>query len=201
MERIIVILSLLILANYANSQDSFVLNKYNDIAFSFIQNQNYTSKANATSNFFIKSIASISPTVIATTINYKNSSPQNEFYNIRSRTIISGALFTTTFATGYWLSATEKPYNKILLMSHKLSTLSNIALIDITLFQKRKHFSLSNTEKISAIIMNICFVSTIATGGMLSTDKTMPKYVHTFHKTTPWLTLASSVLLLFLLNK
>ncbi len=201
MERIILTLSLLILANYANSQDSFVLYKNNDIKSSFIQNQNYTSKAKATSIFFIKSIASISPTVIATTINYKNSRPQNEFYNIRNRTIISGALFTTTLATGYWLSATEKPYNTILLTGHKLSTLSNIVLIDATLFQKRKHFSLSNTEKLSAIIMNICFVSTIATGGMLSTDRTMPKYVHTFHKTTPWLTLISSGLLLYLLNK
>lgn len=201
MERIILILSLLILSNYANSKDSFVLDKNNDIKFSFIQNQNYTSKTKATSIFLIKSIASISPKAIATTFNYKSSSTQNEFYNIRNRTIISDALFTTTLATGFWLSATEKPYNTILLTGHKLSTLSNIALIDVTLFQKIKHFSLTKTEKISAIIMNICFVSTIATGGMLSTTKTMPKYVHTLHKTTPWLTLASSGLLIYLLNK
>ncbi|MBK9290848.1 MAG: hypothetical protein IPM52_04390 [Bacteroidetes bacterium] len=200
MKRVILIFLFQLFVNISFSQvQSFYNAEYvkNEINFGQINNLSYKPKI----NYFTKSIVAVSPIIATTAIYYNNQNPINTPYNILNRTLISGALFTTTLATGFWLSNSEKPYNTLLFTTHKLSTLSNIALLDYTAWQKHKHFSLTNAEKITSIVMNICFVSTIATGGMLSTNKTMPKFVHTLHKTTPWITIVSSSLLLYLLNK
>lgn len=145
--KLLFIISILnIFVNYSFSQNPLLFGKQSDIKFSIIKNQNFTPKTKANHNLLIKSMTSISPIVISIAIN-NSASTLTTPYNIRNRTLISGALFATTLATGFWLSTTEKPYNTILLTGHKLSSLSNIALIDVTLLQKRKHFSHSKIEK------------------------------------------------------
>lgn len=200
MKRVILIFLFQIFVNISFSQViSFYNAKYvkNEINYGFTNQQIYKPKI----THLTKSIASVSPLIVTSVIYYTNQNQINTPYNIRSRTLISGALFTTTLATGFWLSNSEKSYNTLLFTTHKLSTLSNIALLDYTVWQKHKQISLTNAEKITSIVMNICFVSTIATGGMLSTNKTLPKFVHSLHKSTPWITVVSSSLLLYLLNK
>lgn len=200
MKQVILIFLFQIFVNISFSQVQSLYNTNcvkNVINFGFNNHQTYKSKI----SYLTKSIASVSPFIAATPIYFKNQNQINTPYNIRYRTLISGVLFTTTLATGFWLSNSEIPYNTLLFTTHKLTTLSNIALLNYTVWQKHKHLSLTNAEKITSIVMNICFVSTIATGGMLSTNKTMPKFVHALHKSTPWITIASSRLLLYLLNK
>jgi hypothetical protein len=49
------------------------------------------------------------------------------------------------------------------------------------------------------ILAGLFFVATIATGGLMSVDKEMPVFVHTLHQVTPYLTLASTAAILYLL--
>ena len=121
--------------------------------------------------------------------------------NIKARTLISAGLFVPTIATGYLMRGSNGNPNDGLLTVHKLSTVSNLVLLDASVLKKRKTTSLSWIESFAAITMNISFVTTITTGGLQSVDRTMPGWINTFHQITPWITILSSGALLYLLNK
>lgn len=98
------------------------------------------------------------------------------------------------------LSNTNFQEQPILFTTHKLVSVGNLVLMDLTTFQKGKKVGLSTAEKIAAISMNVCFISTIGTGGAISTGKPMPDAVYTLHRITPWLSAIASGLLIYLLN-
>ena len=120
---------------------------------------------------------------------------------IRTRTWISGSLFAASHATGYWLSSSGKPHNTALLAVHKITSASNLVMLDVTLFQKNKVTRLTTGEKIAAVIMNAAFVATIGTGARLSMKNPAPHSVQILHKITPYVTTISAGALLYLLNK
>jgi len=120
---------------------------------------------------------------------------------IRARTWISGSLFAASHATGFLLAASGKPHNTVLLAAHKLTSASNLVMLDVTLFQKNKVKRLTAGEKIVAVIMNAAFVSTIGTGGRLSMKKPAPHSVQIIHQFAPYVTTISAGALLYLFNK
>jgi hypothetical protein len=132
---------------------------------------------------------------------FPNDISEPDFRNkIRRRTWISGALYIPLLTTGYLMSHAGEPRNPWLFNTHKIASVSNLILLDVTTFQKRKRMGLSSVEKIAAVTMNVCFISTIATGGALSVGKPIPESVQTIHSITPWLTTIASGLLLYYLN-
>jgi hypothetical protein len=50
-------------------------------------------------------------------------------------------------------------------------------------------------------LTNVCFVATIATGAMETFEKPMPDIVHKIHQSGPWLSMASSFALMYLLER
>lgn len=120
---------------------------------------------------------------------------------IRTITWISGSLFAASHATGYLLPSSGKPYNTVLLAVHKITSASNLVMLDVTIFQKNKVIRLTTGEKIAAVIMNAAFIATIGTGGRLSMKKPAPHSVQEIHKIAPYVTTISAGALLYLLNK
>lgn len=128
--------------------------------------------------------------------------PQKPFAEkIKTRTWISGSLFAASLATGYLLSPSNGKPNTALLTVHKLSSASNLVMLDVTLFQKNKITRLTTGEKIIAVLMNAAFVATIGTGGRLSMEKPAPNSIKNIHKISPYVTTISAGTLLYLLNK
>jgi heme A synthase len=97
------------------------------------------------------------------------------------------------------LSRTGKPYSIFLLTVHKLVSLGIIVYLVLQMIRSTKLAPLSPALLIVGIITGLLFVATMATGGLLSVDKVMPKFVHILHQITPFLVLLSTSGVLYLL--
>ena len=111
----------------------------------------------------------------------------------------AGLFFLFIFLTGYRLSRSGKPYSMVVLAIHKLISLAAVALLVIALYQMNQAVGLSAAELIAGVVTGLFLLGTIATGGLLSTDKPMPAIVYTLHKITPFLTVLSNAVTLYLL--
>lgn len=121
--------------------------------------------------------------------------------NLGTTAAISGALFLPTFLTGYWLSDSDRPSNDLFLAGHKITAGANLVLLNYTVVQAHRVEPLSPPELGATIFMNLCFAGTIATGALMTVDPEWPEWVNRAHQVTPYLTVASSALLLLLLNR
>ena len=121
--------------------------------------------------------------------------------NIKQRALISGALFISTIISGYVLSSEGTPHNILLTTGHKLMGAANWGLLNYTVYQKNKAQSLTGGEIASTVFMNLCYVSTIVTGALLTSENPMPQWVHSVHGMASWLSIVSSAILLLVLNK
>jgi len=106
--------------------------------------------------------------------------------------VIISTLFLFIFLSGYFLNRSGKPFNVAVLTIHKLLSLA--ALIYLS---TRVVLAPLNSLKFGLVAAaGIFFVSTIITGGLLSTDKPMPAIVHRLHQIIPYLTVLSTVAVL-----
>jgi len=107
--------------------------------------------------------------------------------------------FLLIFLSGFWLSRGGRPYGVLLLTVHKLLSVGAVVFLTVILVRINRMDGISLAELIAAVITGVLFLGTIATGGLLSTAKLMPALVHQLHQITPFLTLASTALTLYLL--
>lgn len=149
----------------------------------------------------VMGVASSTPYFIAAFSGNNSSWDEGLKMSIKTRTFISAGLFIPTILTGYSMRSSNGKPNDGLLSVHKLTTVSNLVLLDATVLKKRKTTSLSLIETLVAITMNVSFAATITTGGLQSIGQPIPGWVNTSHKITPWITILSSGALLYLLNQ
>jgi len=108
--------------------------------------------------------------------------------------LILSLLFLFIFLSGYFLSHSRRPFSVPVLTIHKLFSLA--ALIYLSTRVVRVPL---NSLKIGLVAAaGIFFVSTIITGGLLSTDKPMPAIVHRLHQIIPYLTVLSTAAVLLI---
>jgi len=115
------------------------------------------------------------------------------------RILSSGLFFLIVFLSGYGLSHFGKPYSVLLLTVHKLISVAAVVFLVVIMARINRAAPLGSLELIAAVITGLLFLGTIATGGLLSTAKPMPAIVHHLHQITPFLTLVSTALTLYLL--
>ena len=108
-------------------------------------------------------------------------------------------LFVVKFATGLWPSRADKPYNVLLLTVHKLISLLTVALIALAVRQLRQGVGLSAAEIIAIVVTGLLFLFSIASGGLVSTDKPAHIVFSIAHKVTPFLTVLSTAVMAYLL--
>jgi hypothetical protein len=115
------------------------------------------------------------------------------------RVVGAGLLYLFIFLSGIWLSKSGKPFNVIILTIHKLISLAAVVFLVITIYQINQVAKLSAIESIVSVVTGLLFLGTIISGGLLSTDKPMPAAILTMHQITPFLTVLSTAVTLYLL--
>jgi hypothetical protein len=113
-----------------------------------------------------------------------------------------GALlfYLVLLLSGFWLSRSGKPYSGIILAIHKLISLAAVIWLGITIRRINQAGALSATELLPAIVTGLVFLGTMVTGGLLSIGKAMPAIVLRLHQITPYLTVLSTAVTLYLLR-
>ena len=108
-------------------------------------------------------------------------------------------LYLAIFVSGFWLSRLGRPFNVILLTAHKLISLAAIILLGFTVYRVTWDATLNAVDWLVVSASSLFFLGTIATGALLSTDKPAQAAVLTLHRITPFLTVLSTALALYLL--
>jgi len=114
--------------------------------------------------------------------------------------VATGLLFLFTFISGYWLSRSGKPFNGIVLTIHKLISLAAAALLGTVIYRINQVAPLSVIESTAGVVTGLFFLDAVVSGGLLSIDKPMPAAILTMHRITPFLTVLSAAVTLFLLQ-
>lgn len=104
--------------------------------------------------------------------------------------------FLVILVSGYRLRAHGKPYGTLLLTIHKLIPLGMLVYFFFVLKQMSP---LSPLVLVLAILGAVCFVLLIATGGVISAKKEVPVALKMVHKVLPYLTIATTAVVLILL--
>jgi hypothetical protein len=115
------------------------------------------------------------------------------------RVVSAGLFFLFIFLSGFRLSRTGKPYSRIILTIHKLIGLAAGVFLVMTVYRIHQVAPLSPVEITAIVVTVLFFAGNVATGGLLSTDKTMPAVILKLHQITPYLTVLSTAVTLYLL--
>jgi hypothetical protein len=114
------------------------------------------------------------------------------------RILGAGLFYLFIFLSGIWLTRSGRPYNTIVLTIHKLISVAAVVFLVVVIHRMNKAASLSIGELASTAITGLFFLGTIVTGGLLSADKPMPGVVLWLHRITPFLTVLSTAVTLYL---
>ena len=117
-----------------------------------------------------------------------------------SKFIFTGLFFVFILLSGFWLSRTGKPINTAILTIHKLISLGAGIFLGITIYRIHQVTPLSPFEMAAVAVTLIFFVAMIATGGVLSTAKSMPGVVHKIHQLMPYLVIISAFASMYLVQ-
>lgn len=115
-----------------------------------------------------------------------------------AKAIIAGLFFLLVFLSGIWLSRKGRPLNAAISAVHKLVSLAAGIFLLMTIYQRNQVLPLGATEWIAIVVTGLCFLGTVASGGLLSSDKPAPVALLRVHQIVPVLTLLSSTATLYL---
>jgi uncharacterized membrane protein YhiD involved in acid resistance len=90
------------------------------------------------------------------------------------RAIVAGLFFLFIFLSGIWLTRTGRSLNVAISTVHKLISLAAGVFLLVTIYQRTQLVPLSATEWIAIVVTGLCFLGTVVSGGLLSSDKPMP---------------------------
>ena len=113
--------------------------------------------------------------------------------------IVAGLSFLLIFLSGIWLSRTGRPLNAGISTLHKLISLAAGVFVLVTTYQRNGVVPLDATEWTAIVVTGLCFAGTVASGGLLSSDKPMPAAVLRVHQIVPVLTALATGVTLYLL--
>jgi branched-subunit amino acid transport protein AzlD len=116
---------------------------------------------------------------------------------MQSKVVGAGLFFLFVFLSGFWLSNSGKPLNSLILTVHKLIAVAAFIFLAVAAYRANQVNPLSTTELAAIAVTAVLFLGTIATGGLLSIGKEMPEAVLRLHQITPYLTVLSTVWLLW----
>jgi hypothetical protein len=114
------------------------------------------------------------------------------------RAIVAGLSFFLVFLSGIWLSRKGRPLNAAISAIHKLISLAAGIFLLVTIYQRNQVLPLNATEWIAIVVTGLCFLGTVVSGALLSSDKPAPVALLRVHQIVPMLTLLSSAVTLYL---
>jgi hypothetical protein len=114
------------------------------------------------------------------------------------RIVGTGLCFLLIFISGIWLSRSGRPLNVAISTFHKLISLVVGIFLLVTIYQRNQLVPLSATEWIAIVVTGLCFLGTVVSGGLLSSDKPMPVAIFRVHQVGPVLAALSTGATLYL---
>lgn len=112
--------------------------------------------------------------------------------------LIAGVFFVFIGISGYWLSHAGRPIHVVLLTVHKLISVGAVVYLVMTLYRTHQAAALGPGAIAASAVSLVLFIGLIATGGLLSTAKTMPEIISRLHHVMPYLVLISTTATLYL---
>ena len=116
-----------------------------------------------------------------------------------ARAVSTGLLFLFVFVSGIWLSRTGRPLNVALSTVHKLISLAAGSYLLVTVYQRHQQVPLDSVEWLVIAVTGLCFLGVVASGGLLSTESSIPVFVLRVHQVMPVLILLSSTATMYLM--
>ncbi len=113
--------------------------------------------------------------------------------------ILTGLFLLFTILSGIWLSRMGRPLSVLILTLHKLISLGTVVFLAITIYRIQQTAPLSSTVIILSGVTFLLFIVLIATGGLLSTTKSMPVIVLKIHQIAPMLVILSTAANLYMI--
>jgi hypothetical protein len=124
---------------------------------------------------------------------------ESEMSPDRVRIVVTTILYVVVFVSGVFLTRSGKPYSTFVLMVHKLVSVAALAYLVVAIVQVNRTVGLSAPQAWASVVTGLSFLGTIATGGILSTDRPAARVLLTLHRITPFLTILVTALTLYLL--
>jgi hypothetical protein len=109
-------------------------------------------------------------------------------------------LFVLKFLFGIWLTRAGRPYNGVVLAVHKIISVLTAVLLGITVYLLGQDVGLGTPAVVGIIVTGLLFLLTIASGGLLSTDKPAHRAILIAHRVMPFLAVISTALTLYFLS-
>lgn len=110
-----------------------------------------------------------------------------------SQILVTAVLFVIIFASGIGLSRSDKQYSVVLLTIHKLISLGALIFLLLFLYHIHKNTGLGSMLMSLGIVVAICFIAAIVSGGLLSPNHDLPNVVLRLHQIASVLALFSTV--------
>jgi len=117
-----------------------------------------------------------------------------------SKLVSAGLFFIFIFLSGFWLNCTGRPYGMLLVTIHKLIGLAMGIFLGLTVYRIHKANPLNPAQTTAIVVTILFFAVNVATGSLLSTNKSMPEAVSIINKWFPYLTVISTGVMLYLLT-
>lgn len=118
---------------------------------------------------------------------------------MQSQLANAGLFFLFIFLSGFWLNRRGRPYGVIIVTVHKLIGLAAGIYLGLIVYRIYKVTPLSTAQIATVVVTVLFFAVNVATGSLLSTNKAMPGVVSLINKWFPYLTLVSTIFMIFLL--
>lgn len=112
--------------------------------------------------------------------------------------IITGLFLLFIILSGVWLSRTGRPLSVLILTLHKLISLGAVIFLIITVYRIHQAAPLNPLQLGISVLTLLFFIALFATGGLLSTTKTMPAVVLKIHQIMHFLVVLSTSATLYL---
>ena len=114
--------------------------------------------------------------------------------------MITVTFFMFIFVSGFWLSRTGKPYKPLVITLHKLIGLGTG--IYLVVFTNRNFHTdqLSTTGIIALAITVMLFLGLVASGGLLSAEKSFSSRTSSIHKILPYIAMVSTIFLIYIIS-
>jgi hypothetical protein len=117
---------------------------------------------------------------------------------MNQKLLFAGLFLLFIILSGFWLSRTGRPLSVIILTIHKLISLGAVVFLAITVYRIHQAAPLNPLQLGLSVLTLLLFITLFATGGMLSTAKTMPAVILKIHQITPYLVVLSTSATLYL---
>jgi hypothetical protein len=108
-------------------------------------------------------------------------------------------LLVVVFLLGFRLTRSGRPYNGLILTVHKLAALAVLIILALLVVRAARTAPLDAVVWIASLAGLVSFLVAIISGGLLSTDKTLPPVVKALHRVSPFLAVLASAATLYLL--